>query len=220
MASSVRPPVLRAVAEDALGGLLLRRRTASGRCGTRSAAPVGIRRQIERRLVHRVDRSVRDDQHAERFLRAIERRAARPRPGRRRSTTAAARAARSAGCPMPLCSSSCRVDRSAPSRRRATRTLASTTRRERDDRQVRVGGGERDLPARVGERRAATTVLVSSACARRAQAAAATIGMSAVERRGQLILRRHGRALELDAGVQRRRRDVAVTCSRVAARAC
>ena len=81
----------------------------------------------------------------------------------------------------------------------------------RDDRQVGVGGRERDLPARLGDASARRRALASSACARRAHARRAR--RSACRRSsdaGHLILRRHRRALELDAAVQRGRRDVAV----------
>ena len=201
--SSCRSPRARRPAAD--------RRTARDRAGTARAPAQLVRRapsaaasggSVERRLVDRVHRAVGDDQHAERFLRPIQRqRRVFDQPLVRRQLLLRAQRVQAAARPLLL-----ELGRQIEMRpRRVARAVVPLEDAAlRDDAQVRVRGRERDLPPRFGRASARRSARCPRACARRAQAAAATIGMSAVSDRRDLVLRRHGRALELHARVQRR----------------
>ena len=127
----------------------------------------------------------------------------------RRATAPAARAARSTGCRCRPARARAR-DRNAPSRSRARATFASTTRRRAMIvryasavasavcRRTSVGADLGDVARLVGLRRRAPSAPARRAACRTSSA------------RGQLVARRHGRAVELDAAVERRGRDVAV----------
>ena len=123
-----------------------------------------------------VDRAVGDEQHAERLLRAVQRQPRRLRPALRQPTPPAARAARSAGCRCRRCRSS-RASRNAPSRTSRARTLRLDDAAARDDRQIRIGGRDRGLPADVLGAGLGDTGFASSACAVRAQRAGAYSGI-------------------------------------------
>ena len=176
-----RPPVLRAVAQDALGRLLAAPANSFRSVrNSRSAAPrCRVRRQLERRLV-RPRRPGRRRRAARRALPARDR-----APARAASTSPSSIdnccCARSAfsRLPAPCCSSSVARSKCAFATSRAA-SSTSTTRRARDDRQVRVGGRERDLPARVGGAQLRRRSWRPRPARAAPSAAAATIGMSAV----------------------------------------
>ncbi len=93
--------------------------------------------------------------------------------------------------------------------RRITRThvrLEHTARGEY--REVRVGGGRRDLTTDVGEVQLGDMLLVLRLRPPRPRGGIHDWHVGG-QRRGELVLRRHRRALKFDAAVQRRRRDVA-----------
>ena len=107
-----------------------------------------VRRQRELRVGRRVDRAVRRDEHAQRFLRAPHRQLRLLHARLVRSTLPVARAARSAGC-RDRCRSASRRTRSAPRALSRARSLSSTTWRSAEDGQVRLGRGDGDHPPRV-----------------------------------------------------------------------
>ena len=108
----------------------------------------GVRRQIERRLVGRIDRAVGDEQHAERLLRAIHgQRGGLDQPLERRQLLLRPQRVQAAAGPLLL-----ELGREIEVRPRgvARAVVAFEDAPPRDDAQVRVGGRQRDLAARFG----------------------------------------------------------------------
>ena len=77
-----------------------------------------------------------------------------------------------------------------------------------DDRQVRIGGRERDLSLRVGEGELGERPHVARLRAARPGSCGQDRHIGG-QRRGHLVLRCDGRSLKLHAAIERRRRDVA-----------
>ena len=145
-----------------------RRRTASDRCAPAAAARDRSRRSSdvvparERRRPpqacravpgtparRRLHRTVGDEQHAERFLRAVDGELRRlDEPSSSRQLLLRAQRVQPAAGPALLELDA--RDRNAPSRVSRARTLRLDDAPPRDDRQVRVGGRQRGLPPHVG----------------------------------------------------------------------
>ena len=152
--SSDGQPVLRAVAEHAFGAPAARRRTASDRCAKQRrrrsrcmSRRDRVRRHGEDRLVGRIHRAVGDEQHAERLLRAIHapRRADLDQPLVGRQLLLRAQRVQPAARALLV---RARVARSKCARATSrARSVGLDHAPPRDDRQVRVGRRERDLPA-------------------------------------------------------------------------